>query len=69
VKKILVFAAALMIAPSAFAKGAANKQTHHCEVDGKEVKATRKECHKQKGKWAKGEPSGAAAAAPAAAPK
>ncbi len=66
-KKILVFAAALMIAPTAFAKGAMNKQNHHCEVDGKEVKATHKECSKQKGKWAKGEPSGAAAA-PAAAP-
>lgn len=63
-KKILVFAAALMIAPSVFAKGAVSKQTHHCEVDGKEVKATRKACHSQKGKWAKGEPSGAAAAAP-----
>ena len=64
-KKILVFAAALMIAPTAFAKGAMNKQTHHCEVGGKEVTATRKACHAQKGKWAKGEPT----AAPAAAPK
>ena len=59
--KILVFAAALMLAPSAFAKGAMNKQTHHCEVDGKEVVKTHKECSKAKGKWAKGEPSGASA--------
>ena len=60
--KILVFAAALMLAPTAFAKGAMNKQTHHCEIDGKEVAGkTHKECSKAKGKWAKGEPTAAAA--------
>jgi hypothetical protein len=62
VKKILVFAAALMLAPSAFAKGAANKKNHHCEVDGKTVDATHKACTKQKGKWVK---DAAAPAAPA----
>ena len=59
--KILVFAAALMLAPSAFAKGAMNKQNHHCVVDGKEVAKTHKECKAAKGKWAKGEPTTAAA--------
>jgi hypothetical protein len=63
VKKILVVAAVLMLAPAAFAKkGASNKKNHHCEVDGKEVTATHKACTKQKGKWVKD------AAAPAAAP-
>ena len=67
-KKILVFAAALVLAPAAFAKGGMNKQNHHCELDGKEVVKTHKECSKAKGKWAKGEPA-AAAAAPAPAAK
>ncbi len=60
-KKMLAVAVAFAVSP-AFAKGQAPKQTHHCEVDGKEVKATKKECHKQKGKWAKGAPAADAAA-------
>ena len=64
-KKMLAFVAVLALAPAAFA----NKQNHHCVVDGKEVTATRKACHAQKGKWAKGAPSAAATPATPAAPK
>ena len=60
-KKILVLVAAFAVAPAAFAKGG-SKQTHHCEVDGKEVAATKKDCKAQKGKWAKGAPTAPPAA-------
>ena len=66
--KTLAFAAAaLVLAPAAFAKEkkAPPAQSHHCEVDGKEVTATKKACTKQKGTWAKGAPAAAAPAAPA----
>lgn len=64
-KKTLVLVAALVLAPAAFAKGG-SKQTHHCEVEGKEVAKTKKECKAAKGTWAKGAPAAAEAPAPAA---
>ena len=60
--KTLVFAAALIAAPAVLAKGG-SPQTHHCEVDGKEVAKTKKECKAAKGTWAKGAPSAAGSAA------
>jgi hypothetical protein len=62
VTKILVFAAALAVAPAVFAKGG-TAQTHHCEIDGKEVTKTKKDCKAAKGTWAKGAPAAAAASA------
>ncbi len=59
----LILCAALL-APAAFAKGkgTGTPQTHHCVVNGAEVQKTKKECKKAGGTWAKGAPSGAAAA-------
>ncbi|MBS2023608.1 MAG: hypothetical protein JST92_14490 [Deltaproteobacteria bacterium] len=57
--KTIAIAVAFLLSPvAAFAAA----QTHHCEIDGKEVSKTKKECHKAKGKWAKGAPTAAPAA-------
>ena len=59
--KNLIISAVLAVSSLAFAgTGKAPAQTHHCEVDGKEVAKTHKECSAAKGKWVKGAPAAAA---------
>jgi len=73
-KTAAIAVASLLVAAPALAKGpkGGTPQTHHCELGGKEVQKTRKECAKAGGTWAKGAPAGAAApkepAKPALAP-
>jgi len=52
-------AALLLAAPALAAEGTkgGTPQTHHCEVQGKEVSKTKKECGKAGGTWAKGAPT------------
>jgi hypothetical protein len=60
-KALFVAASVCMMSSVAFAK-TPPKQTHHCMKDGAEVKATKKQCIKQGGKWEKMDDAAAGAA-------
>lgn len=64
-KKIL---AALVLVP-ALALAAAPVQNHHCEKDGQTLEKTKKECHKDGGKWVKNASATKAATPATTAPK